>query len=87
MKINQKKLNRVFTKIMKEQFGPDGFAEIDKIVVEFLGDTTSICLKGRMGDGSQDETGWQEDFTVEYPDGQSLDFIKGVFYAQTENIY
>ena len=84
MIVNLKEIQQGFEKIAKEEIGTDGCVGIDCI---FITPTTYWVISGNVckikPDGKND---WNEDFRLEFKDGQSLDFVKGMFYKTLRDI-
>lgn len=79
--ITIKKLEKAFNKMMQKEFLPDGYVCINK--VEIIYDGTFIKISGRFGHcGTELEKHWSKPFELEYVDGKSIEFIKGMLYAQ-----
>lgn len=82
------KLEKAFNKMIKEEVGPDGYVRIDK--VEIYPDGKLIKISGGFGEynsqGNSDGD-WEEKYVLEYTDGKSLEFIKGMFYGEFERCF
>lgn len=74
-----KKVEKAFNKMIQEEIGPDGYVTIDKVEID--PDGQFIKIKGGFGECSENRDGdWREDYELEYADGKSLEFLKGMFY-------
>ena len=79
--ITIKKLEKAFNKMIQKDFLPDGYVYIHK--VEICVDGTLIKISGRFGNyGTELEKQWSRPFELEYSDGKSIEFIKGMLYAK-----
>ena len=79
--ITIKKLGKAFNKMIQEDFLPDGYVCIHK--VEICVDGAFIKISGRFGNyGTDLDKHWSRPFELEYSDGKSIEFIKGMLYAQ-----
>lgn len=75
------KLAKAFNKMIQKEFLPDGYVCIHK--VEIYVDGTFIKISGRFGNyGTDLDKRWSRPFELEYSDGKSVEFIKGMLYAQ-----
>lgn len=81
------KIEKVLDKMVKEEIGPDGYVRVDK--VEICPDGNLIKISGAWGEcNSQEADGnWQYEYVLEYADGKSLEFIKGMFYRELEKLF
>lgn len=76
-----KKVEKAFVKVMKEEIGPDGYVNINK--VEIYPDENIVEISGNYGEkcGIQ-ENNWNESFRLSYTNGRPLEFLKGMFYHE-----
>lgn len=75
------KLAKAFNKMIQKEFLPDGYVCINK--VEIYVDGTLIKISGRFGNyGTELEKHWSKPFELEYSDGKSIEFIKGMLYTK-----
>lgn len=82
-----KKIEKAFNKMVKEEIGPDGYVAINKIVI-FPKPDGLIDVEGTFGElGSNGKVNWNEPFKLEYADGKSLEFLKGMFYKELEKVF
>lgn len=81
-----RKLERDFEKIVESRYGADGFAVIEQVEIDLMTPDGKPCivLKGHWG--FEDEAGEMHNvyFEIFRPDGRSWEFIKGIFYRETE---
>ena len=79
--ITIEKLEKAFNKMIQKEFLPDGYVCIHK--VEICVDGTFIKISGRFGNcGTDLDKHWSRPFELEYSDGKSIEFIKGMLYNQ-----
>ena len=79
--ITIKKLEKAFNKMIQKDFLPDGYVYINK--VEIYVDGTLIKISGRFGNyGTDLNKNWTKPFELEYNDGKSIEFIKGMLYTK-----
>ena len=86
MNVNIKEIQQSFEKIAKEEIGTDGYVGIDCV---YIVPTTYWVISGDVGKTKPDGQGkydWNEPFRLEFKDGQSLDFVKGMFYKTLRDI-
>ena len=81
--ITIKKLEKAFNKMIQKEFLPDGYVCIHKVEIHVV-DGTFIKISGCFGnyDGTDLNKHWSRPFELEYSDGKSIEFIKGMLYAQ-----
>ena len=76
------KLEKAFNKMIQKDFLPDGYVYINKVEIHIV-DGTFIKISGRFGnDGTDLNKDWSRPFELEYSDGKSIEFIKGMLYTQ-----
>ena len=79
LKIN--KVEKAFTKVMKEEIGKDGYATITK--VEIYPKENIIEISGSYGETCENQTeSWGDTFRLSYSNGRPLEFLKGMFYHE-----
>ena len=86
MIVNIKEIQQSFEKIAKEEIGTDGYVGVDCV---YIVPTTYWVITGNVGKIKRDGSGkydWNEDFRLEFKDGQSWDFVKGIFYKTLRDI-
>lgn len=81
--ITIKKLEKAFNKMIQKEFLPDGYVCIHKVEIHVV-DGTFIKISGCFGnyDGTDLDKHWSKPFELEYSDGKSIEFIKGMLYTQ-----
>ena len=80
--ITIKKLEKAFNKMIQKEFLPDGYVCIHKVEIHVV-DGTFIKISGRFGNyGTDLDKQWSRPFELEYSDGKSVEFIKGMLYAK-----
>lgn len=86
MIVNLKEIQQSFEKIVKEEIGTDGYVGIECI---YIVPSNYWVITGEVGkikpDGDK-KYDWNEDFRLEFKDGQSWDFVKGIFYKTLRDI-
>ena len=83
MKIKQ--LEKAFDKLVKREIDSDGFARIDTVIIDRQ--TDEISLTVAIGQLYLDSDGsWCESIELTYPDGESLEFVKGMFYKDLRKL-
>lgn len=77
-----KKVEKAFTKVMKEEIGADGYVNINK--VEIYPNENIVEISGNYGEycGEKHEANWHESFRLSYTNGRPLEFLKGMFYHE-----
>lgn len=76
-----KKLQKAFTKLAHEEIGADGYAQIETIRINV--DNKEIRIQGHFGLlDKEDADGFSEHFTLDYPDGKSVEFVTGMLYSE-----
>ena len=86
MIVNIKQIQQKKKKIAKEEIGTDGYVGVDCV---YIVPTTYWVISGNGGKIKRDGSGkydWNEDFRLEFKDGQSWDFVKGIFYKTLRDI-
>ena len=83
-----KKVEKKFNKLIKEEIGPDGFAEIEKVVIDKRYNTIEmyVALGECFADGNESDN-WTERVVMEYPDGKNIDFLLGMFYENLRQLF
>ena len=81
MKIKQ--LADGLNKVVKKEISADGIVSISKVEIFPSTDGTTIRVSGLYGekepaDGSDDA--WYNEYSIEYADGKSVEFVMGMFY-------
>ena len=75
------KLEKAFNKMIQKEFLPDGYVCIHKVEIHVDGQLVKIS--GRFGNyGTDLSKHWARPFELEYVDGKSIEFIKGMLYTQ-----
>lgn len=83
MKIRQ--LEKVFKNLVKREIDSDGFARIDTVVIDRQ--TDEIFLTVAVGQKYLDSDGsWCESIELTYPDGEGVEFVKGMFYEKLRKL-
>lgn len=81
-----KKLQKAFMKLAHEEIGADGYAQIESVRIDV--DHKEIRVDGHFGlldkDGAD---GFNEHFTLDYPDGKSVQFVAGMLYAEMRRTF
>ena len=73
-----KKIEKRLTKLVQNEYGPDGYVRIDKISIVFIDGMPSIDLDVAYGVMAEDKCKFQEELVLN-ADG-SIDFIAGQLY-------
>lgn len=80
--ITTKKLEKAFNKMIQKEFLPDGYVYIHKVEIHIV-DGIFIKISGRFGNyGTDLDKEWSRPFELEYSDGKSIEFIKGMLYTK-----
>ena len=80
--ITIEKLEKAFNKMIQKEFLPDGYVCIHKVEIHVV-DGAFIKISGQFGNyGTDLDKHWNRPFELEYSDGKSIEFIKGMLYAQ-----
>ena len=80
--ITIKKLEKAFNKMIQKEFLPDGYVCIHKVEIHVV-DGTFIKISGQFGNyGTDSDKHWARPFELEYSDGKSIEFIKGMLYTK-----
>lgn len=85
MKIN--KLEKSFEKLIKKEFDSDGFARIDKVVINRQTDEISLTVVVGHCNLETPDGNWSKDVTLVYPDGKGVEFIKGMIYEYLRRLF
>lgn len=79
-----KKLERKLNKLIKEEYGADGYLRVDRVEIDReFGTENLITIKGaygREGDNADGKVDFQLDYELSYPDGKSAEFVAGMLY-------
>ena len=81
-----KVVDKAFDKMAKVEFGPDGYACIDKVIIE--PDGNLITIKGVFGEFDENDcsNNWNEEFELYFNGRKSLEYLKGMFYKEIEKV-
>jgi hypothetical protein len=80
-----KKLEKAFEKLVKREIDSDGFVRIDTVVIDRQ--TEEITLTVAVGQAYADSDGsWCEIIELTYPDGESVEFVKGMLYTKLRKL-
>ena len=80
-----KKLQKAFTKLAHEEIGADGYAYIESVRIDV--DHKEIRVDGHFGLLEDEADGFNEHFTLDYPDGKSVQFVAGMLYAEMRKTF
>ena len=76
-----KELADGLNKVAKEVITADGYATITSVEILPHADGTIIVVKGAYGEKDPDGETWGNQYELEYADGKSVEFVKGMFYT------
>lgn len=80
-----KELADGLNKVAKEVITSDGYATITSVEILPHSDGTIIVVKGAYGEKDPDGETWSNQYELEYADGKSVEFVKGMFYQFLHN--
>lgn len=79
-----KKLERKLNKLIKEEYGADGYLRIDRVEIDReFGTENLITIKGaygREGDNADGKVDFQLEYELVYHNGVSAEFVAGMLY-------
>ena len=79
-----KKLERKLNKLIKEEYGADGYLRIDRVEIDReFGTENLITIKGaygKEGDNTDGKIDFQLDYELAYHNGVSAEFVAGMLY-------
>ena len=81
LNISDGKLNKIekrLTKLVQDEYGPDGYVRIDRVTISFIEEKSSVDLDIAYGVMADGKCRFQEDLTL-HADG-SVDFIAGQLF-------
>lgn len=84
MKIKQ--LEKAFEKLVKREINSDGFARIDTVIIDRQTDEISLTVAVGQYNLEDSDGSWCESIELTYPDGESLEFVKGMLYKDLRKL-
>lgn len=82
-----KKVEKEFNKLIRKEIGPDGFAQVDKVVIDKRYNTIELYVSFGEATADGNESDWVEKVMLEYPDGKNVHFLQGMFYESIRKFF